>query len=154
MTHTTRMVSTRHLRPPTPLALTASAVERLTRERCWDLLATEHVGRLAVIRPDGGPDVFVMDYLVGEQALFLRSGPGAKLVDVTHDPRIAFEVDGREDGFQWSVVLRGVANRMNRDDEIEASGVLDLQTTSPTNKFNYVRITPSAVTGCRFRPQR
>lgn len=134
-------------------ALPATAVEQLGADTCWGLLATAHVGRLALIRPDGGPDVFAMDYLLGDGALFLRSAPGSKLFDIAQDPRTAFEVDEERDGYRWSVVLRGVANRMNRDDEIEASGILDLRSTNPTGKHNYIRFTPSQITGRRFRPQ-
>jgi hypothetical protein len=37
------------------------------------------------------------------------------------------------------------------DDEIETSGVLDLASWNPQEKNNYVRITPTGISGRRFR---
>ena len=100
------------------------------------------------------PDIFPMDYLASGRHLFLRSGPGQKLVDLARNPHVAFEAEGDAEGFRWSVVLRGTARRLDRDDEIEASGVLDLRSTSPTGKYDYLEIAPVTLTGRRFRPQR
>ncbi|WP_194395955.1 pyridoxamine 5'-phosphate oxidase family protein [Microbacterium atlanticum] len=135
-------------------ALIATAVEDVPDAGCWDLLAGAHVGRLAVIGADGRPDIFPMDYLVSDRHLFLRTAPGLKLRHLARNPFVAFEAEGDADGFRWSVVVRGAARRLDRDDEIEASGVLDLRSTSPTGKYDYLEITPDAVTGRRFRPQR
>lgn len=142
-------------RPPAPVrrALPATAVTPLSEDRCWELLASAHVGRLALIRPDARPDIFPMDYLVHDQTIYIRSAPGLKLFSIAQDPEVAFEVDGEGDGHTWSVVVQGDARRLDRDDEIEASGVLELHSTSPTGKFNYVEITPLSISGRTFRPQ-
>lgn len=140
--------------PHPPPAITASAVEKLTPEQCWALLPTAHVGRLALTHADGAPDIFPMDFVATGEHLFVRSAPGVKLFRMARQPEVAFEVEGESDGFVWSVVARGRAHRLDRDDEIEASGILSLATSSPTNKWNYVRIHPETLTGRRFRPQR
>lgn len=153
-------MSPRHADParilPAPVhaALIATAVEDVPEAECWVLLAGGHLGRLAVIGADERPDIFPMDYLASGRHLFLRTGPGQKLVDLARNPHVAFEAEGDAEGFRWSVVLRGTARRLDRDDEIEASGVLDLQSTSPTGKYDYLEIAPVTLTGRRFRPQR
>ncbi len=122
--------------------------DHLSDEECWALLARTKIGRLAVV-VDDGVDIFPVNYLARGGAIYFRSAPGSKLMDVTTNPAVAFEIDGKRLGRHWSVVVRGAANRLDRDDEIEASGVLNLQTQTPAVKDNYVRITPVSVTGRR-----
>ncbi|MFT3798061.1 pyridoxamine 5'-phosphate oxidase family protein [Microbacterium sp.] len=136
----------------TPIRRPLSAdVEGLRLAECWDVLRDAAYGRLVVLDPGGAPDVFPVNHLVHGDALFVRSAPGSKLVDIAHDPRVAFEVDAVEDGVAWSVVLRGVATRMDADDEIEASGILDLISANPTEKYVFLRIEATQVNGRRFR---
>lgn len=143
------------LPPPHHPALVATAVESLAEDRCWALLPTAHIGRLAILAPDGSPDIFPMDYRVHDRRLFVRSEPGTKLQNLVRTPTVALEAEGlTDDGFLWSVVVRGNARRLDADDEIEASGVLELRSTSPTTKDDFVEIAPKTVTGRSFRPQR
>lgn len=126
-------------------------IEELTVAQCWGLLQGEDLGRLAVDNIDGAPDLFPVNYLVGEEKLYLRSAPGRKLRSIARNPHVAFEVDGQIAGIRWSVVVRGTAERMNVDADIEASGIHELVSASPTSKDNFIRITPSSVSGRRFR---
>ena len=128
---------------------TAPEIENVTEEVCWELLETEQIGRLAVTAKDG-VDIYPIDYLVANGVIYFRSAPGRKLINLTADPTVAFEADGTVDRQRWSVVVRGTANRMDSDSEIEASGVNQLKSHSPTTKWNYVQITPSTITGRRF----
>ena len=122
----------------------------LETHQCWALLRSATLGRLAVVA-EYGVDVFPVNYLVDHDTIVFRSAPGTKLLDITHDPVVAFEVDAVDDVHRWSVVVRGQARRLDSDDEIERSGVLDLSTRTPTAKHLYVRITPRVVTGRRYR---
>lgn len=120
--------------------------DELSAVECWRYLSRTHVGRLAVLGADG-VDIFPVNFVVRDQAIYFRSAPGSKLMDVAANPQVAFEADGKRRGRHWSVVVRGAARRLDRDDEIEASGVLALRTATPTEKWNYVRIEPTSVTG-------
>ena len=126
-------------------------VEGLLLGECWQVLASLSLGRLAVFGPDGAPDIFPVNYLTHDERIYVRTAPGSKLMDVVRDPRVAFEVDATDGELAWSVVVRGTAARLDTDDEIEASGVLDLLSANPTVKSNFVRITPREITGRRFR---
>ena len=95
-------------------------------------------------------DIFPVNYFVHERTILFRSAPGSKLMNITSDPTVAFEVDGVESRFHWSGVIRGTAKRLGVDRDILESGVKDLVSWSPTHKFNYVRITPTKVTGRRI----
>ena len=121
----------------------------LTWERCWELLEQESFGRLSVTT-DSGADIFPINFTVHERALYMRTAPGSKLVDIIKYPLVAFEIDGRHAGMHWSVVVKGEAQRISSDQEIEASGVLSLHTATPTAKWNYIRIRPDVITGRQF----
>lgn len=136
-------------------AHTGHEVEDLSAEECWRLLAAAPLGRLAtaVVDPATGElslDVFPVNFLVHEGAIFFRTGPGAKLMELTANDKVAFEVDGETGLATWSVVVHGRAHRLMMDREIEESGVLELETVHPTDKWNYVRITVDSITGIRL----
>jgi hypothetical protein len=131
----------------------SQTVEELDTVQCWRLLETVALGRLAVEGHDGRPDVFPVNYLVHNGNLFIRSAPGAKLRSISKHPAVAFEIDGETTRYHWSVVVRASAHRMDTDADIEASGILSLISSSPTQKDNFIRLTPDTVTGRRF-PKR
>lgn len=131
-------------------------VEELSTPECWRLLENDGVGRLAtaVIDPVTGavaPDIFPVDFHAHDGAILFRTGPGSKLIDLTEQPAVAFQTDGHRGRTYWSVVAHGRAHRLGFDSDIEESGILDLQATHPTEKWNYVRIEVESITGIRFR---
>jgi uncharacterized protein len=116
---------------------------------CWALLEKQALGRLAVRKGDG-VDIFPVNYLVHDSAIYFRSAPGTKLVDLTKHAGVAFEIDGQLAHRVWSVVVSGIATRLGSDAEIRDSGILDLKTWHPSDKFNYVCLRPESVTGRSF----
>lgn len=128
------------------------AVEELNDSECWRLLVHGRLGRLALVATDDAPDIFPVNYVASkDHRLYFRSAPGSKLMSIAAHHDVAFEIDGYTDQAAWSVVVRGVAERLEADDEIEASGVLELASWSPTRKHDFVRITPKTTTGRSFR---
>ena len=123
--------------------------EHLTEAECWEQLHSAGLGRLATAAK-GMVEIFPVNYLVHDKAILFRSAPGSKLADLTAAPSVAFEVDGFDGRWHWSVVLHGRAKRLDSEADIIESGIKDLKTWSPTPKFNYVRITPTDVTGRRI----
>ncbi|HAM26645.1 MAG TPA: hypothetical protein DCP11_08055 [Microbacteriaceae bacterium] len=155
-THDEGVTELLRFRLVTPIARSATVsnsaspvIEELSEDVCWELLDAAAVGRLAVAADDG-VDIFPVNYLVKDRVIFFRSAPGAKLMDITEHPSVAFETEGVHRRVRWSVVVKGQAERLGVDADIEESGVLGLRSLSPRDKWNYVRITPSAVTGRRF----
>ena len=132
----------------------SASLDELSDEQCWAELSTATVGRLAVRAADG-VDVYPVNFTAHEKTIYLRSAPGGKLVAITASPSVAFEVDGtRGQDYYWSVVVRGTAERLANDAEIEESGVLALTTATPPVKWNYIRITPTTISGRRFTSQK
>jgi nitroimidazol reductase NimA-like FMN-containing flavoprotein (pyridoxamine 5'-phosphate oxidase superfamily) len=130
---------------------TKKETEHLKTAQCWRLLEESSIGRLAVQGADGVPDVFPVNFTVHSGSVYIRSAPGAKLMDIADRPGVAFEADGQDGVSFWSVVIKGTARRLDSDEEIHESGVDDLVTASPTSKQNFIGITPSSITGRRFR---
>lgn len=122
--------------------------DELNPAECWHLIKSARIGRLAVSM-NGRPDIFPVNFVATDEIIYFRTAPGSKLMELTLNPFVAFEVDGRHLAHYWSVVIAGSAERMDRDDEIERSGVLNIHTASSTDKWNYVRVTPTSVTGRR-----
>ena len=132
------------------------AVADLSVPECWHLLAKDGVGRLAtaVVDPDTGevkPDIFPINFHSHDGAILFRTGPGSKLIDLTAQPAVAFQTDGRRGRLYWSVVVHGHAQRLGLDSDIEQSGILETRAIHPTEKWNYVRIDVDSITGIRFR---
>jgi nitroimidazol reductase NimA-like FMN-containing flavoprotein (pyridoxamine 5'-phosphate oxidase superfamily) len=124
-------------------------VETLSDDECWALLTGAVIGRL--VFADGDElEVFPVNFMVHDRTILFRTAPGSKLEAIGSRPNVAFEVDEHGPIWVWSVIVRGRAERMSRDDEIESSGVLDLESWSPDEKYNYVRITPTRLSGRRF----
>ena len=130
-----------------------SAIDELDDEQSWHLLCSADLGRLAV-SIDTGVDIFPLNYVVTDRVIFFRTAPGSKLMDLTKYPVVALEADGVLHRQRWSVVVKGTAERLGSDDEIEASGVLTLHSFIPTEKWNYVRIVVASITGRRFTTSR
>lgn len=121
----------------------------LDEDECWRRLAEHDLGRLAVLAGTG-VDVFPLNYLVHDRVIYFRSAPGSKHIDLTREPDVAFEIDGQLAHYVWSVVVHGTAARLGSDDEIHASGISALAAWHPGDKFNYVRVSASTVTGRSF----
>lgn len=126
-------------------------VEVLDVDECWSLVAKATIGRIG-LRTEHSVDIFPVNFTVKDRAVFIRSAPGSKLVDIARDPAVAFEVDGSDGSTHWSVVIKGRAERLSFDSDIQDSAVLDLQTMTSSAKWNYVRISASEITGRAFSP--
>ena len=92
------------------VARETGAIEVLSPEQCWQLLASAEVGRLAVAVA-GDVDIFPLNFAVDDGAILFRTAEGTKLVEIVMAGRVAFEVDGYEPehGRAWSVVVKGHA---------------------------------------------
>jgi len=128
---------------------TAGTTEPLSQAECWGHLHSAGLGRLATAA-NGQVDIFPVNYLVHDEAILFRSAPGTKLSNLTAAPLVAFEADGFDGRWHWSVIVHGRATRLSDEADIVESGVEKLVTWSSTPKFNYVRITPTDVTGIRI----
>lgn len=131
---------------PAAAAGLAGPVEVLDTQQCWQLLGTQTVGRL-VTSAAGHIDIVPINYRTDGQRLLFRTAEGTKLVELTINDRIVFEVDHITPTSGWSVVLRGTARILATSAEIAAADNLDIPSWVPTPKHNIVEIHPTTLTG-------
>jgi len=126
----------------------------LDEVECWELLSAAGIGRIAVI--DGHqPDIFPVNYVVDDQRIVVRTGPGTKLAAAVINGLAAFEVDSLDPGNHtgWSVVVHGtVAEVKDLDGVLEAKD-LGIEPWADGGKSRYMTITPSDISGRRIPDQ-
>ena len=130
--------------------------EVLYEEECLRLLATQEVGRLAVIEGGYGPLIVPVNYVVDGGAVVFVTDSGTKLRGATRSP-VAFEVDHLDPHTRsgWSVVLRGLAHELggkDRDVLRDRLTAVSFHPWVPGDKPYLVRIAATTVTGRRIRP--
>lgn len=85
----------------------APVIRDLAPDECVAVLARGHVGRLAFAFR-GHVDIQPVHYVYDDGFVYGRTSQGAKLVLLSHNPWVAFEVDEMRALFDWeSVVVRG-----------------------------------------------
>jgi nitroimidazol reductase NimA-like FMN-containing flavoprotein (pyridoxamine 5'-phosphate oxidase superfamily) len=126
-----------------------SPVWALDEDECWNLLARGELGRLATAI-QGTPEIFPVNYVTDGGRVLFRTAPGSKLAELTVNPRVAFEVDEYDAASAASVVVKGVAEHLELQREIDEADALPLAPWLPTLKYRWVRIVPTSITGRRF----
>ena len=85
----------------------------LTARQCRALLKRHGFGRLAFTFKDR-VDIEPIGYVLDGQWLYGRTSRGTKMVQLKHNPWVAFEVDEVEGPFDWrSVVVHGAVYFLN-----------------------------------------
>lgn len=129
------------------------SLESLTESECMDLLATHHLGRLAVVLEDQ-PLIFPVNYALGDRIVAIRTADGTKLA-AARNAHVAFEIDGYEPdaGRAWSVLVQGVAYDITEavDRQSELARRLRVEPLAPGSFDRWLGIHPVAITGRRFQ---
>jgi nitroimidazol reductase NimA-like FMN-containing flavoprotein (pyridoxamine 5'-phosphate oxidase superfamily) len=125
--------------------------QELTKSECFELLAREHLGRVAVV-DDVGPVVFPVNFVLDRHMVVLRTDAGTKLDAAIRGSRVAFQVDGTDAAAHtgWSVVVRGEAVEVTDPAELARLRKRRLDPWAPGAKAHFVRILPAALTGRRI----
>ncbi|HEY4913483.1 MAG TPA: pyridoxamine 5'-phosphate oxidase family protein [Candidatus Dormibacteraeota bacterium] len=128
------------------------AVLPLSEEQCWKHLRGQQLGRLAIVAA-GRPDIFPVNYAVGEMSIVFRTAPGTKLV-YGPDSVACFEIDGYDPHARegWSVVAVGHLEEITdaRDARSVALRQLRVDPLAPGARFHWVALHAGQVTGRHF----
>jgi hypothetical protein len=83
----------------------------LTADECWDLAASQPVGRLAWSGPQG-LTVIPVNFEVNGREVLLRTAAYTALARECDDSPVAFQIDSFDVGTKtgWSVLMRGRAH--------------------------------------------
>lgn len=127
------------------------SVEHLSVDKCWSLLRTTTVARLAVWIEDH-PDIFPLNFAVDRGTVVFRTGEGSKLLGALSGSPVALEADGYdpETNKAWSVVVKGRARTITELYDLMDTVDLALFPWQGGNKSRFIRIVPGVVTGRRF----
>jgi hypothetical protein len=125
------------------------AVQHLDEAECWSRLGQQELGRIVTNVADV-LDIFPVNYVVDGRSVVFRTAEGSKLFGLTVNDSVLFEVDDHTAVDAWSVVLRGHAHVLGSADEQSAAEALPLRPWVPTVKYNFVRITPTRISGRAF----
>jgi len=125
--------------------------QELTKGECFELLAREQLGRVAVV-DDRGPIVLPVNFVLDRHMVVFRTDEGTKLDAAIRGSRVAFEIDGTDAAAHtgWSVVVRGEAVEVTDPAELARLRRLPLSPWAPGAKTRYVRILPAVLTGRRI----
>jgi hypothetical protein len=129
---------------------TGGEIAVLDAQTCWQLLAGEQVGRLAV-SVHQHPDIFPVNYAIDEGTIVFRTAEGTKLFALFVDSAVAFEVDSYDpaSGTAWSVVIKGRAAEIPMQDLLDDLA-FPLFPWTATPKPRFIRVVPNEITGRRF----
>lgn len=123
----------------------------LDETECWKLLSDSGIGRIAVM--DGEqPDIFPVNYVVDDQRIVVRTGPGTKLAAAVLSGLAAFEVDSLDSGRHtgWSVVVHGTVAEVTDLDGVLKAKDLGIEPWADSGKTRFMTLTPSNITGRRI----
>ncbi|WP_258069052.1 pyridoxamine 5'-phosphate oxidase family protein [Arthrobacter sp. N199823] len=134
-----------------PPSGTTPEIQLLSEDQCWERLRGQVIGRLAVVVEDH-PDIFPINYAVGNGSLVFRTAEGTKLHGSTSNTPVAFEIDGYEPQTEqaWSVVLRGTVLAIRADSELAMAENLTLEPWQAGVKNHLMQIMPLNISGRRF----
>ena len=121
----------------------------LTDEACWSVLGRNEFGHLAFAAA-GETGIAPVNYLAHEGRLLFRTAEGSKLMAITVNDSVAFEVDEIGQDEATSVIVHGRAVRLDEREE-DAVDDLPLHPWVATHKYNVIAIEPVEVTGRSFR---
>lgn len=127
-----------------------SDVRSLGREECRELLEQGGLGRIAATAA-GKVDIFPVNFASDGDHIFIRTTAGTKLVELTINADVAFEIDGHDSESGWSVIAHGKAWQLATTAEIAEAQAAGIDTWMPLPKDRYVRIDIERLTGLRFR---
>ncbi len=130
----------------------STAAERLLHElaetACWELIASEVVGRLAWTGGEG-LTVVPVNYALDGRSILVRTTAYSAIARECDDSPVAFEVD-RYDPIArtgWSVLVRAHAHVDFDDDD----GASEVDVWPSGIRSLHVRVEPDQITGRRLR---
>lgn len=139
----------------TAMTSAQGSLDVIPADECYELLATQEVGRLGVVAAHR-PMIVPVNYGVDDRTIVIRTHPGATLTAALHGA-VAFEVDAIDPSARrgWSVLLSGRAQEVGAGqapeifERLRATGV---QPWAPGDHGVWLRVIPDAISGRRIVP--
>jgi nitroimidazol reductase NimA-like FMN-containing flavoprotein (pyridoxamine 5'-phosphate oxidase superfamily) len=131
--------------------LSASGIEKMSREDCMTLLTGTTIGRLA-FQSTRGQQLLPVNYVFRQGCIYFLTSPDSPLAELAvGSPDVAFEIDypDRMTQHGWSVLVTGKAHEV-------APADVDLAPRPPRpwargERRVLIELTPNEITGRRIR---
>ena len=124
----------------------------LTENECLDLLQSHDLARIAFAFEER-IEIFPINYCLDGAIIVFRTGLGTKLAAVG-TTTIAVEIDGwdPESGIGWSVIAKGRTEEITTNPGRVAEHLrwMPVHPAAPGDRYHWVGIKPSAISGRRF----
>jgi nitroimidazol reductase NimA-like FMN-containing flavoprotein (pyridoxamine 5'-phosphate oxidase superfamily) len=130
-----------------------SPVTALSEEECWDFLRGQEFGRLAFHLAREVHIVPINYALDDQRRIIFRTAEGSKLLGLTMNADVAFEIDQFGEEEARSVVVRGRARQLERP-ELDETEQLPLRPWVDFAKFNVIAVEVDELSGRRFELTR
>jgi nitroimidazol reductase NimA-like FMN-containing flavoprotein (pyridoxamine 5'-phosphate oxidase superfamily) len=127
-------------------------VLELTEEDCWQYLKVHQLGRLAIVI-GGRPQIFPVNYGLGDRTIVFRTEAGSKLA---YGPGsvACFEIDGYDPHARegWSVTAVGPLEEITDADDPPSRALrqLRLDPLAPGTRLHWIALNAEKVTGRHF----
>ncbi len=131
---------------------TNEIVTVLPEEDGWEFLRRHEFGRLAY-RVGNATDIAPLNYAVDGRRIVFLTTQGSKLAGISITQDVAFEVDEIADDNATSVVVHGLARRLDGS-EADKAASLPLHAWVPTEKHEYVAVEVIRLDARRFQLRR
>jgi hypothetical protein len=124
-----------------------NGLEILDRARCLELLATAHIGRIA-LSMGSLPVVLPVNFALLGEDILIGTAPGSKLDAAANNAVVAFEADRFDAIYHsgWSVMAQGVATEITDPVELERARQVPLVPWSGVDG-HYLRVTTAFLSG-------
>ena len=126
----------------------AERIQTLDVAQCYELLATDTVGR--IVYTDGAmPAITPVNYVLDGHHVVFRTAEGSRLARAVSGAVVAFEVDqlDRATRTGWSVVVTGVAREIGEGSDQGRNAALTLAPWAGGRRPLAFSIAPGVVTG-------
>ena len=130
-----------------------SPVTALSEEECWEFLHGQEFGRLAFHLANEVHIVPINYAIDADHRIVFRTAEGSKLLGLTMNADVAFEIDEYDEDAARSVVVRGRARQLEGP-EVRETEQLPLRPWVDTAKFNVIAVEIDEMSGRQFELTR
>ena len=126
-------------------------MQQLTRDECFQLMASVPVGRIIYTR-QALPAVELVNFALDRGDIVIRTEYRGKLAAATRRAVVAFETDCLDPARQagWSVTVVGQSEEVTDSAEISRLAQLGLSSWAPGEQAHFIRISPGILSGRRL----
>jgi uncharacterized protein len=131
-----------------------SALKELAERECVELLATQVIGRVAVV-VDGQASVFPVNYVLDRGHIVFRTDEGTKLDAACAGATVTFEVDRSDPMYHtgWSVMATGPLEAVTDPDDLGRVRGLPVRAWGRSGQ-HWVRMPIASISGRRITEPR